>query len=82
MRDTPCMNAYELTHIGHKLYGSNRGWRQKLAAAIGVDTSTMRRWISADSIPEPAAIALRSLGKRTKPHVPPGICIIEARTSV
>lgn len=75
------MTAKELISIGQMLYGK-RGWQTQLAATLEVDTSTIRRWIYANSVPGPAAIALRSLGKRTKSHVPPGICIIEARTSV
>jgi hypothetical protein len=34
-----------------------------MAAALEVDASTIRRWIAADHIPGPAAVALRLLEK-------------------
>jgi hypothetical protein len=52
------VTAKELVRIGHKLYGSH-GWQTAMATALGVDTSTIRRWIYADSVPGPAAAALR-----------------------
>jgi hypothetical protein len=52
------MKAKELVEIGQRLYG-NRGWQTKMAAALEIDTSTIRRWIYANSVPGPAAAALR-----------------------
>ena len=52
------MTAAELIKIGQELYGE-RGWQTKMAAALEVDTSTIRRWIYANSVPGPAAAALQ-----------------------
>lgn len=52
------MKAAELIKIGQELYG-DRGWQTKMAAALEIDTSTIRRWIYADSVPGPAAAALK-----------------------
>lgn len=52
------MNSAELVEAAQRLYGE-RGWQQKLAAALNVDTSTIRRWMYADAVPGPAEAALR-----------------------
>lgn len=52
------MKAQELIDIGRQLYG-DRGWQTKMAAALEVDTSTIRRWIYADAVPGPASAALK-----------------------
>ena len=53
------MKPNELRKIGIKLYGE-RGWQTRLAEALEVDGSTVRRWLSgAVSIPGPAAAAVR-----------------------
>jgi hypothetical protein len=52
------VTAAELIKIGQELYGE-RGWQTKMAAALEVDTSTIRRWIYANSVPGPAAAALQ-----------------------
>lgn len=52
------MNATELVKAGQRLYGE-RGWQSKMAAALNVDTSTIRRWMYADAVPGPAAAALQ-----------------------
>lgn len=52
------MTAKELVEIGQKLYGS-RGWQTAMAAALEIDTSTIRRWIYANNVPGPAAAALK-----------------------
>lgn len=57
------MTAKELIEIGQKLYGSH-GWQTAMAAALEIDTSTIRRWIYADSVPGPAAAALRCFLER------------------
>lgn len=54
------MNAQRLIKTAQELYGT-RGWQTKLAATLKVDTSTIRRWIYADSVPGPAAIAIDGL---------------------
>ena len=53
------MKPPELREAGLELYGE-RGWQTRLAEALQVDGSTVRRWISgAVSIPGPAAAAVR-----------------------
>ena len=52
------MSAQELIETGQRLYGM-RGWQTRMAAALNVDTSTIRRWIYANSVPGPAEAALR-----------------------
>jgi hypothetical protein len=53
------MTAQRLIEIGHALYGK-RGWQIAMAAALGRDTSTIRRWIYADRVPQLAAAALET----------------------
>lgn len=57
------MTAKELIEIGQKLYGRH-GWQTAMAAALEVDTSTIRRWMYANSVPGPAAAALRCFEQR------------------
>lgn len=53
------MNRDELCDAGRKLYG-NWGWQTRLAEALMVDGSTVRRWVSgAIPVPGPVAAALR-----------------------
>lgn len=53
------MTPTELREIGVELYGS-WGWQTRMAEALGVDGSTVRRWISgALPVPGPAAAALQ-----------------------
>lgn len=57
------MTSEELVKIGEELFG-NWGWQTKLAKALRVDSSTVRRWISNHStIPGPAEVALELLLK-------------------
>lgn len=59
------MTPEELKKIGKKLYGY--GWQTRMAEALEVDGSTVRRWVSgAVPIPGPAAAALRCF-MREKP---------------
>lgn len=52
------MQKEELKRIGPRLYGF--GWQTRMAEALGVDTSTVRRWVSgAVPIPNPVEAALR-----------------------
>ena len=57
------MTAAELTEAGKALYG--HGWQTRLAEALGVDGSTVRRWV-AGSVPVPnvAAAAIRCFVER------------------
>lgn len=59
------MKAKELVKIGQQLYG-DRGWQTKMAAALEIDTSTIRRWMYADSVPGPAAAALKCFLRELK----------------
>lgn len=53
------MTPDELQKAGVALFGSY-GWQTRLAEALGVDGSTVRRWVSgAVPIPNPAAAAIR-----------------------
>lgn len=63
------MNARQLVEAGQFLYGE-RGWQQRMAAALHVDTSTIRRWMYANSVPGPAAAALACF-IREKQHLTP-----------
>jgi hypothetical protein len=54
------LTGRELVKIGKKMYG-DRGWQTALATALQIDTSTVRRWITSDSIPRSAALALKYL---------------------
>lgn len=52
------MSPQDLAEAGRALYGY--GWQTRLAEALGVDGSTVRRWVSgAVPIPGPAAAAIR-----------------------
>lgn len=56
---TKPMNADELKAAGRELFG--HGWQTRLAERLGVDGSTVRRWVSgAVPVPNPAAAAIRS----------------------
>lgn len=62
------MKPTELERLAVQVFG-RRGWQTKLAAALQVDGSTVRRWVSgAVPIPGPAAAAVRcfarELGRR------------------
>jgi hypothetical protein len=61
------MKPDELARLAVKVYGE-RGWQTRLAEALEVDGSTVRRWVSgAVPIPGPAAAALRCFaGEQTK----------------
>lgn len=59
------MTAAELKEVGPRLYGY--GWQTRLAEALDVEGSTVRRWVSgAIKVPGPAAAAIRCFA-REKP---------------
>lgn len=52
------MSPDELKEAGRALYGN--GWQTRLAENLGVDGSTVRRWVSGSvPVPNPAAAAIR-----------------------
>lgn len=60
------MSGQELKEAAIRLYGA-WGWQSRLAEALGVDVSSVRRWASGQiPVPGPAAAAVecfeRSLG--------------------
>lgn len=53
------MSPDELKQAGRDLFGY--GWQTRLAERLGVDGSTVRRWVSgAVPVPYPAAAAIRA----------------------
>lgn len=61
------MTPDQLREIGEELFGS-WGWQTKIAKALRVDGSTVRRWISgASTIPGPAEVALELMLQHHKP---------------
>ena len=53
------MSPAELAQAGRELFGY--GWQTRLAERLGVDGSTVRRWVSgAVPVPNPAAAAIRA----------------------
>lgn len=56
----------ELTDLGRRLYGS-RAWQTRMAAALGVEDSTVSRWARGQRAIPPTAIGmLRLLDARRK----------------
>lgn len=56
------MTAKELKDLGPKLFGF--GWQTRMAEALGVDGSTVRRWVSGGvAMPGPAIAALRCFAR-------------------
>jgi DNA-binding transcriptional regulator YdaS (Cro superfamily) len=52
------MSPDELKEAGRELFGN--GWQTRLAEHLGVDGSTVRRWVSgAVPVPNPAGAAIR-----------------------
>ncbi len=64
------MTPEELRSACVELYGY--GWQTRLAEALGVDGSTVRRWVSgAVPIPNPTAAAVRCFLDRKSGRVKP-----------
>lgn len=62
-RDNHQMTTAELKKLGKSLFGF--GWQTRLAEALEVDGSTVRRWVSgAVPIPGPVRAAIRCLSTR------------------
>ena len=56
------MTTKELKEIGPKLFGF--GWQTRMAEALGVDGSTVRRWVSGGvAMPGPAVAAIRCFAR-------------------
>lgn len=56
------MQAQELADIGRELNDGRWGWQTRLAERLGVDGTTVRRWVSGSvPVPAPAAVAIRCL---------------------
>jgi hypothetical protein len=61
------MTPDQLRDIGEKLFGA-WGWQTRIAEALRVDGSTVRRWISgASAIPGPAEVALELMLRHHEP---------------
>lgn len=59
------MTPTELSELGRGLYGY--GWQTRLAEALKVDGSTVRRWVSgAVPVPGPVEVAVRCLACHEK----------------
>lgn len=53
------MSGQELKEAAIRLYG-DRGWQSRLAEALDVDTSSIRRWVGGQvPVPGPVAAAVR-----------------------
>ena len=62
------MSPDELRAIGERLWG-RWGWQTRMAEALLVDGSTVRRWLSgATTIPGPAEVALELMVEMSVRH--------------
>ena len=61
------MKPAELSKLAIDLFGE-WGWQTRLAEALGVDGSTVRRWVSgAVPVPNPVAAAVRCFAQKSSP---------------
>jgi len=71
----------DLRIVGEALFG-RWGWQTRLAEALEVDGSTVRRWVSgAVAVPQPVKVALRLMlaQARRAPPAPPTADATEKR---
>lgn len=60
------MTPQQLAEVGVELYGE-RAWQTRMAESLGVDGSTVRRWVSgAVPVPTTATAALRCFLERKR----------------
>jgi transcriptional regulator with XRE-family HTH domain len=52
------MTTTQFTALATKLFGADHGWQKRCADALGVDKSTVSRWVAGGDIPGPVAAAL------------------------
>ena len=70
------MSPTELAEAGRALYG--RGWQTRMAEALGVDGSTVRRWVSgAVPVPGPAGGGAPTAPSPCRPDPPGEVPAIE-----
>lgn len=61
------MSPTEIAQAGERLYGHH--WRRPLADSLGVDVSTLRRWLARDAaIPKMAELAISRLLTQAVPE--------------
>jgi len=60
------MTGDELKSTAIKIYGK-WGWQTKLAAALGVNASSVRRWVSGE-LPVPGPVSAAVSGLSVKPQ--------------
>lgn len=56
------MTASEFEQAGLALFG--KGWRSPMAEHLGVDKSTIRRWLAGDNVPKVVELAIDGLHAR------------------
>jgi hypothetical protein len=52
------MDAARLTEIGEFLFEGDQSWTKGVAAYLGVHEATVFRWLSKNTVPKAAAMAL------------------------
>lgn len=60
------MKPHQLSKLAVRIFG-DRGWQTRLAEALEVDGSTVRRWVSgAVPVPGPVAAAVKCLAEKAE----------------